>query len=348
MSPSDWLRVGVLLLATAHLAPSAAMAQPSTPASTPSPTRTTVESGKETPWSKGVSTADRATAKAKLEAGNTLFIDNRHRDALAEYEAALAAWDHPAIHFNAARACIALERTLEALDHLDQALRWGEAPFDAATFREATTYQKLLTGQVATTTVSCGQPDTTVTLNGDALLTCPGEKVIRVKPGRHAFVGTRAGYLPKVMNEPLVPGENPPLAITLQPIGSDRETVIITRWATWKPWTVLASGVVIAGVGTGLLLQSRDLFVDYRDRLEDACGITACEEDPFPELRDRAEGSQGLGIGMIAVGGAALALGTTMAILNAPRKKLVEKRPAPSVGASVTERGLLVTLSGSF
>jgi hypothetical protein len=79
--------------------PSPAVRAPSTPTS-PKPRH-------DTPWSRGVTDAAKAQAQALLEEGNALIVQNLFREALAKYEAALAAWDHPAIRFNMVRALIA-------------------------------------------------------------------------------------------------------------------------------------------------------------------------------------------------------------------------------------------------
>ena len=60
----------------------------------------------EKPWARGVSKERRAKAQALLERGNTAFLANRFKEALELYEEAVAAWDHPAIRFNAVRALV--------------------------------------------------------------------------------------------------------------------------------------------------------------------------------------------------------------------------------------------------
>src|SRR5687768_16838564 len=91
----------------------------------------------ETPWSQGVTAAQRETAQRLLEEGNDLFVENKHREALAKYEEAVASWDHPAIRFNMVRALIALDRPLEAYESVLKALAHGAAPLEPEVYTEA-------------------------------------------------------------------------------------------------------------------------------------------------------------------------------------------------------------------
>src|SRR5690606_31593180 len=52
------------------------------------------------PWAAGVSAEDQAKALELYRQGNELFEQARYLDALAKYEVALAAWDHPSIRYN--------------------------------------------------------------------------------------------------------------------------------------------------------------------------------------------------------------------------------------------------------
>ena len=75
-------------------------------------------------------------------------MSDKHREALAKYEDAVAVWDHPAIRFNMVRALIALDRPLEAYENLEKALAYGKDPLEDQVYSEAQNYQRLLEGLV--------------------------------------------------------------------------------------------------------------------------------------------------------------------------------------------------------
>jgi hypothetical protein len=123
------------------------------------------------PWSVGVSEAQKAQAGRLLERGNTLFLEKKYAEALTEYRAAVAAWDHPAIRFNIVRCLIQLDRPAEAAENLRSSLRYGPAPLEDAVYTEAIAYEKLLNKQVADLSIACKQRGVTVTLDGQRAVT---------------------------------------------------------------------------------------------------------------------------------------------------------------------------------
>lgn len=302
----------------------------------------------DTPWGKGVSAEARATAQALLEDGNALFIQNLFREALAKYEAALAAWDHPAIRFNMVRALVNLDRPLEAEDNLTRALAYGATPLGPEVFADASTYQRLLAQQLATLVVTCSQAGVTVAVDGIAAITCPGEHRARVRAGAHTVSAEGEGLLAVNRRETLVAGDNPAIALRLTPLAD--VTVTRTRWATWKPWAITGGGVAVAGVGAALLLSARGLRDDYQAALARECGELACEPDALPvgtaDLLDRAQLRNALGIGAVAVGGAAVVAGVVMVILNRPYAALEPR--ALSVAVTPTVGGALVGVGGAL
>src|SRR6185503_11701801 len=79
----------------------------------------------ESPWVKGTTPEQRAAAQERLTAGNSLLLEKNYVAALAKYREAITFWDHPAIRFNIVRCLIQLDRSIEAVDELDKALRYG-------------------------------------------------------------------------------------------------------------------------------------------------------------------------------------------------------------------------------
>src|SRR5262245_46605341 len=88
------------------------------------------------PWAEGVSAENQKAALALYKEGNKFFEESQYKDALAKYEQALAAWDHPAIRYNAAICRINLDQPVEAYDDIVAALRFGEPPLGRDMFRE--------------------------------------------------------------------------------------------------------------------------------------------------------------------------------------------------------------------
>jgi len=274
----------------------------------------------ETPWSRGVSDDAKARAQALLEEGNALIVQNLDKEALAKYEAALAVWDHPAIRFNMVRALINLDRPLDAQDNLERALVYGAEPLGADVFAEASTYQRLLAQQIATVTITCDQPAAAITVDGEPVGACPGEHPLRLRAGPHTIAGDGVGLIATTRREGLAAGANPAIAIHLRALVD--VTVTRTRWATWKPWAVTAGGAVLGGVGAALIVSARGLRSDYQAALVRECGEVACRPDQLPvgtaDLLDRAQFRDRLGIATAIAGGAAIAAGVVLVVLNRP------------------------------
>src|SRR5262245_29733854 len=155
--------------------------------------------GDSRPWAVGVSEADKAKAQELLEKGNALFLDKKYVPALDAYQSALKVWDHPGIRFSVVKCLIQLDRSVEAAENLDHALKYGAMPFDPSVYSEALSYQKLLAGQIAELEVSCDQRGAKLSLDGKALATCPTTEVRKVAPGQHTVVGSRDGYMIKTI-----------------------------------------------------------------------------------------------------------------------------------------------------
>jgi len=105
-------------------------------ADTPSPkdekagTDETLQDGAtgERPWAAGVSNAEQKAALEEFHKANLLLNDGLFARAADGYRAALKHWDHPAIHYNLALALLNLDQPVEAFDHLQVSVKFGEAP----------------------------------------------------------------------------------------------------------------------------------------------------------------------------------------------------------------------------
>jgi hypothetical protein len=281
-------------------------------------------------WSKGVSEPSKATARALLEEGNVSFTNDRFKEALDNYQKALAAWDHPAIAFNAVRALVQLDTPVEAFDMLERSLRFGQAPLGPDVFKEAQNYKRLLSNLVATVDVSCSQP-ATVTLD-NVVVNCPGKQTFRIKPGRHAVAASQRGFIAMNRLETLVAGANDTIDIKLQTVATGYETK--TRWASWKPWLVFGAGAVVVSAGIGLEFSARSLNDDYaaaaRERCPSSCTAEQLNTPNLTSLDSKWRTQHGAALVTLGVGGAVLAAGATLLLLNRPIS-VERKNPATAL-----------------
>ena len=282
----------------------------------------------ETPWSRGVTPEQRATAQRLLEEGNDLFVENKFPEAIAKYEEAIASWDHPAIRFNIVRALIALDKPLEAYENLEKALAFGKDPLEEQVYMEAINYRTLLEGRIAEVKVSCGQRGVAVRLDGDAFLDCPGSRTVRILPGTHAIVGRKEGYLTSTQDLVLLPGKTTDVDVTLSTL--DAAAVTRTRWATWKPWAVAGGGVAVAGLGVLLNAKASADMDRFENEVARECADVACPADRFGDLESTAKTENRIAIGMMIAGAAVVVTGVTAVILNRPRTYVPESAIVPT------------------
>lgn len=286
------------------------------------------------PWTRGVSAERRVEAQSLLDRGNAAFLQNRHKEALALYEQALAVWDHPAIRFNAVRALLALDKSILAQEYLERALAYGAEPLEDAVYREALNYQRLLAQTIGVLVVRCTQRGVQVRIDGGQSFTCPHEEHRKLAPGKHAVSATGARLQPAIIDAVVSPGTQELVTVELQPANA---VITRTRWAPWKVWTVVGAGAAIAGVGFGFRIdavrRSDELEGIVRSRCQAACtpdqfGIGALEARID---RDNLVWGTGLAVGVGAIG-----IGLALVILNRPQ---VVEQGAVSVSVGQDFRG---------
>jgi hypothetical protein len=327
---------------------SIARAQPVPPAGDPPPSPPEKVAPDERPnrpdrpWAKGVPEEAQKWALVLFEEGNKLFENSEHAAALAKYRQALSVWDHPAIRYNAAVALINLDQPLAANENLELALRYGAAPFNPDTYQQALTYRKLLRGQLAELKVACVEPGADVALDGTTLFVGPGEAARWLTPGPHQLVARKAGFLTESRSLSLLPGKPAIEMLALQEIGS-LPSRTLRRWPTWKPWAVVGGGALLAAVGLPLLLEARSNLIAYDDQITQRCSM-GCEAGMVPaaavELRDHARTENIVAVSLFAVGGAIVASGVALVILNQPQNAPADEKAHAAV-APLVGRGVL-------
>ncbi|HLL25854.1 MAG TPA: PEGA domain-containing protein, partial [Kofleriaceae bacterium] len=237
------------------------------------------------PWAAGVSAENQAKALATFEQGNDRFIKDEWRNALDLYLEALASWDHPNIRYNAAICLIKLDRMVEAYEHMQAAMRFGEPPLGKELHQQGQTYLQVLKSSTSSLEVICKPPDgVTITVDGQPLRRCPDTKL--VTPGKHQIVSEKPGYRTERREVTAPPGGRETVVIVMQIEGT---RTLTRRWARWKPWAVVAGGAVIGLAGIPLYLATQGKFDDYDEDV-----ATFCREMPAggcaPGEADRFDG----------------------------------------------------------
>lgn len=100
--------------------------------------------GATPPWHEGVTEEDKDAARSALLDGNLLLRHELAFLALREYDAALARWNHPALHHMRARALIAVGRPAEALAALWESRHHGGAGLTENTAETGIRLEKVL------------------------------------------------------------------------------------------------------------------------------------------------------------------------------------------------------------
>ncbi|QRK13483.1 PEGA domain-containing protein [Archangium violaceum] len=286
----------------------------------PQQPNTSLEPVGERPWANGVSKQQQDTAMALFQAGNTLLKESVFVQAAEKYRQALAAWDHPAIHYNLALALMNLDQPIEVHEHLVAALRYGPAPLENEKFEYARNYKTLMERQLARVDISCDTPGATVTMDGQTLFVAPGRYTGLVRPGAHSIVASKEGFLPTDQSRTLLPGETTTLELKM--FTSEDLIEYRRKWPAWMPWLVAGAGMAVGGGSSWLHLQARDNI-----RALDA-GVTECGgcflTPSLDANRTRANTYQTLAIGGYAVGGAALITGVVLVYLNQPQPHRID------------------------
>lgn len=287
------------------------------------------------PWAAGVGAVEQAAALELYREGNSLFEQSHHTQALARYRDALKKWDHPAIRFNTAVVLITLDQPLEAWEHLEAALRFGEAPFGVETWKQAQLYKKLLAGQVAELEVKCDEPGAEITLDGAPLFIGPGNAHKRLKPGAHQLVAKKEGFVTAATSLQLSSG-----ALHTEEMRLVRPQVaevrLVRQFPVWLPWTVMGAGAVVGLIGAPVLAGAQASYERYDQDLARVCprGCPAAEvPGAVVDIRQSAAAQNGVAVALFAAGGATLVTGVVLAVINQPRPEQAISI-APVVGPS--------------
>ncbi|WP_164001911.1 hypothetical protein [Pyxidicoccus caerfyrddinensis] len=314
-------------------APEAPAVAATPPEAAPAERRSTVVlSGDERPWARGVPQQKQQVAIDLFRSANALLKESIFLKAAEQYRQALASWDHPAIHYNLALALLNLDQPIEVREHLEAAMRYGEAPLDAEKLESARAYKALVEKQLAWVEISCETQGASVVMDGRPLFVGPGRHSGWVRAGPHSLVATGEGYLTQEQSRTMSPGEK--VTLDLKMFTSEDLIQYRRKWSAWKPWAVVGAGAALAAGGGLLHMMARDDYTQF-DTAIATCG--GCVPEPaVADQRTRGDTFQKGAFAGYAVGGAALVTGVVLVYLNRLQPHQVDPSEAAKPSASVT------------
>lgn len=289
----------------------------------------------ERPWAKGVPKAKQDTAIALFTEGTEDFKNSFFVRAVEKYRKALTDWDHPAIHFNLAKALMNLDQPQDAYKHFEASMKFGGPPLDAQQIEQVNRFMKqLYDTELAEVIITCQEPDAQVAINGEPIFKAPGRWQGVVKPGNVTVIATKEGFQTATSKPNLKIGQKNDLALTLLPL--DQSVTYVRPFSQAIPWTVTGIGVALAGGGALLGLQASSGYKDYDDAIRtcnrdggepiigtdgeslgtiNKCTPTAAIKD----TKSNAELMETLSLVGYIAGGTAIATGIVLFIVNRER-----------------------------
>ena len=278
-----------------------------------------IASADDKPWAVGVSQQAQDEALAKFKQGNDSFVKDEWPAALALYLEALRSWDHPNIRYNAAICLIKLDRMVEAYEHMQAAMRYGDAPLGKDLYKQGETYLQVLKSSTSYVEIVCEQPDgISVTLDGQRLDKCNDTRL--VTPGKHQVVSEKQGYRTERQEITAPAGGKETVVIVMQAEGTRKLT---RRWNRWIPWTVVGVGTALSVAAVPLFIVARNKFDEYETDVANACSGTGCApNDPRIKALDgdlsSAKTYRALMITSIALGATGIGVGIALLWINQP------------------------------
>lgn len=288
------------------------------------------------PWSRNVDIARRQAARQLFLQANDSARRRFFATAAVKYKQAFQLWPHPAFAYNLALAQRQLDQPVEAHANLERAIAHGPAPL-AGRYEQAQQQLAEIETELAPVEVVCGEPGAHVMLDGKLLFTGPGQHRGVMRPGAHQLVATRRGLIPVVEQIVVAPGEPARFTLAFEQPGSDR----VSRRG-WAAISAAGAGVALLLAGGTLDWHSSRLFDDYRRDFVIECPM-GCRDGAPPELerrRHRAEKEQHAAVAGYALGGAALATGLVLTLLDPGHEDRRRAEPAPHRAARAAPRPL--------
>lgn len=290
--------------------PATSWAQPEDTGPPPAP-------AKVSPWAEGVTVEQKQRAGELVDKAHALHVNFQFNEAADTYEEALGHWSHPAIHLALGRVYISLVKPLAAHRHLREAIKWGPKPLRSGAYEAAVADLQRVSAQLAQIQLDCDHPDTEVLINGKPVTACKSSNGQLVRPDAYTITAQKPGYFPITQTVTLMPGKRAVVALQLVPEADG--TVVKRRWRTWKPWLVVGAGAAAGALGGGLLWRSARDFAAADQAFEEACASAQVCPPNAPSPHQRAVWESRIGTGALMLGGAAVATGLALVVMNRPR-----------------------------
>jgi len=283
------------------------------------PQKSLETTGSDRPWAKGVGEDRQKAALELFRTGNAALKESLFPAAAQKYREALVLWDHPAIHYNLALALVNLDQPVETLEHLEAALKYGEAPLDKDKFEQAQRYKTLVEKQLAGVDIRCTMDGATVKLDGKLLFTAPGRYTGKVRAGPHSIVASKEGYLTNELSLPLPAGQTKIFELNL--LTTDDLTEFKRLWPVQVPYLVIGAGVVVAGIGLGLQFWGKGSYSDYDNQVKSCATNTptngGCQLTPaIVSVKNRGDVLQSVAYVTYGLGAAAAIVGASLLYVN--------------------------------
>jgi hypothetical protein len=258
-----------------------------------------------------VSNEHRRAATALVEEGNTLLHESRFPEAEMKYSAALALWEHPAIHYNLALAIPQTLRPAEIYEHLLAATQHGDGPLGTGRYKHARNLTERMEAEYAQVEISCDCEASAKLSSGEWLVRKgSGRFEGLVPPGTHILVAALKDHPPTEKALTLRRGERVRLRL-----GEKRP------YSTWRILATLGAGAAVTVGGGVLHSQAAQHFRAFDDGIN-RCG--GCAPDPsLGGQRTRAITLQRVAFGSYALGGAAVLTGLVFLYNNQLQSQVI-------------------------
>ena len=186
--------------------------------------------------------------------------------------------------------------------------------------------------------VSCTEPGAAVILDGAPLMACPNRTEKVVAPSTpHLLTISRPGRITSQQSVEIAPGQS--MKIELE-TSVAKDVITVRRYKVWQPWAVAGTGAALGLVGGLLQWRAVSNIDSFNREFAAVCsgfGQLGCFPNEVPHLinrKDAALRQNRLGITFMALGGATLVAGISLALLNQPR--LIERERKIKSGVSIT------------
>ncbi len=181
-----------------------------------------------------------------------------------------------------------------------------------------------LEARIGVLAIDAQQTGVRVFVDGREIGQGPLSRKIRVTPGAHLVVATLAGHDAYSGTIEIGAKQAIPVQIDLAPehvrvVVQHREAKFARRFARWIPWAVGAGGAALLLAGGTFDALAADDFATFDRRVAAQAGAMPSAVMLDDGLRSTATLERGIGVGLYVAGGAAIAAGIVLAIVNQPR-----------------------------